>query len=93
MEIFPMYESPYPDLDRMIFEKCGRRLVQSGDPEPIDIKCNTSGPLNVAKGYIMCDCCGSIIRSNYLKNHRKSGACIRSVEKQERKTQDSHVSL
>lgn len=83
MEVFPVYLSPFPDLDRMISEKYRRRVLQSGDPEPINIKCNTSGPLNVSKGYIMCDCCGSVIRTNYLKNHRSSGACMRSVEKQE----------
>jgi len=89
MEIFPMYTSPFPDLDKMITERCGRRLLQSNDPEPINIKCNASGPLTVTKGYIMCDCCGSIIRRNYLTNHRNSGACMRSVEKQKEKAQRS----
>lgn len=77
-----MYSSPYPDLDKMIYDKCGRRRLQIGDPEPINIKCEVNGPLDVAKGYIMCNNCGSVIRNNYLNNHRSSGACSRSVEKQ-----------
>ena len=90
MEVFPTYASPFPDLDKMISEKCGRRLLHSDDPGPINIKCNT---LIVTKDYIMCDHCGSVIRRNYLTNHRSSGACMRLVEKQQRTYQGPHFKM
>lgn len=76
----------FDNLNEQISKKYKSRLVQSTDPVPIMIKCDITGPLTVTKGSIMCDFCGSIIRKNYLINHRNSGACARLQEK--RKQQD-----
>lgn len=77
----PVNPSPISELGEIIAKKYGSRSLMSTDPAPIKISCDTTGPLNVAKGFIMCDTCGSIIRRNYLTNHRNSGACARLAEK------------
>lgn len=75
--------SSFDDLSERIAKKYKNRLIESTDPIPIMIKCDTTGPLTVTKGSVMCDSCGSIIRRNYLTNHRNSGACSRLTEKRE----------
>jgi hypothetical protein len=73
----------FSELNSIIASKYGYRSLEPTDPTPIMINCDLSGPLNVSKGFIMCDCCGSVIRKNYLNNHRESGACTRLVQKRE----------
>lgn len=80
--------SPLSDLGKIIAKKYRSRSLQPTDPTPILINCDTSGPLNVTKGFIMCDTCGSIIRRNYLTSHRNSGACARLAEKREQQNKD-----
>lgn len=77
--------SPFANLSERIAKKYKSRSLQSTDPTPIMINCDTNGPLTVTKESIMCDFCGSIIRRNYLINHRNSGACARQAEKREQK--------
>jgi hypothetical protein len=76
----------FSDISKIITEKYKNRPLTPSDPAPIMIPCNIDGPLNISKGVIMCDLCGSIIRKNYLQNHRKSGACSRAAEKIEIKS-------
>lgn len=80
--------SPISDLGKIIAKKYRSRSLMPTDPSPIMINCETVGPLNVAGGFIMCDACGSIIRKNYLTNHRSSGACMRLAEKRNQTLQD-----
>ena len=82
-ELMHLKSSPFPNLSERILKKYNSRSLQPTDPTPIPISCDTTGPLTVTKGSIMCDICGSIIRKNYLNNHRNSGACERLKEKRE----------
>jgi hypothetical protein len=82
-ELIHSYRSPFSNLSERIAMKYNSRSLQSTDPTPIMINCDTTGPLNISKGSIMCDICGSVIRKTYLMNHRNSGACDRLKEKRE----------
>lgn len=75
--------SPFSDLSERIAKKYEYRPLRSTDPMPIKLNCDTDGPLTINKESIMCNLCGSIIRKNYLTNHRESGACVRLAEKRE----------
>ena len=72
-------------FDDLITARYPARVVQSNDTNPIVVNCDNIGPLTVRKGYLLCDCCGSIIRQNYLNNHRSSGACTRLASKRSNK--------
>lgn len=50
---------------------------------------NITGPYQVSSTDIICPNCDKRIGKNYLKQHQKSGACQRQIEKERKKVQYS----
>ncbi len=67
------------DFERILSARYPNRKISRSDPTPIPINDTQLGPLKISGGYVMCDFCGVITRSNYLNYHRSSGACRRKI--------------
>ena len=68
-------------LEEVISKKYPPRRILDTDLQPQLLNPYLSGPLFLKNGFIICEHCMNIIRSNYANQHKSSGACTRNVQR------------
>jgi hypothetical protein len=54
------------------------RPITNLDPNPIELDQTIEGPYSVNRESVLCEKCGTILRTGYFNLHRSSGACYRT---------------